>query len=96
MKQSINQKGLTNIEDIKAETVNYWDTMIHDFLSSLIEIMPRRIEACIHARGDLTKYWHLFLSIPLRKWHLCKTLKVAFICVLMVNFDHLLFSIILG
>ena len=41
MKQNINQKGLTNIEDMKAEVVNYWDTMIFD-LSSLIEIMPRR------------------------------------------------------
>ena len=56
MKDRINQKGLRNIEDMKREVVEYWDTLSHDFLQTLIGSVPRRIQSCIAEQGSLTKY----------------------------------------
>ena len=56
MKERVNQKGLTKVEDMKREVVRYWDSITHETLTSLIGSMPTRIRLCREARGDLTKY----------------------------------------
>lgn len=56
MKETVNQKALTKIEDMKREVERYWDTITHETLTSLIDSMPTRINLCLEANGDLIKY----------------------------------------
>ena len=56
LKDSLNQKSLTCLEEMKTEAVKFWNTISHDLLENLVESMPRRIEACIREEGGLTKY----------------------------------------
>lgn len=56
MKQNISKRGERNIEVLKQEAQAYWDTLTHQYIQSLVESMPRRIQACITAEGGITSY----------------------------------------
>jgi len=56
MKDAVNQKNLSNIVEMKREVVQFWDTLTHETLTSLVESMPNRISECIARHGGLTKY----------------------------------------
>lgn len=46
----------TTIADWREKIKEIWESVDHELLSVLVESMPRRIEACIAAKGGHTKY----------------------------------------
>ncbi|GFT20930.1 transposable element Tcb1 transposase [Trichonephila clavipes] len=46
-----------NIADLEQKLVNSWQNGSHDNISNLNDILSRRIQACIAARGSFTHYW---------------------------------------
>jgi hypothetical protein len=47
------EDDLYNLEEVLKAT---WDALPNSFFESLVESMPRRIQACIEANGWYTKY----------------------------------------
>ena len=56
MKKHLSKRGDRNIEVLKEEALTYWDALTHQYLQSLVECMPRHIQACIEAEGGITFY----------------------------------------
>ena len=56
MKKRVRQKNPQNLMDMAVAILEVWRTLPENFLKKLIESMPRRIEACIRARGGRTRY----------------------------------------
>ena len=57
MKDAVNQTHLSNIVEMKREVVQFWDTLTHVTLTSLVESMPNRMSECVARHGGRTKYW---------------------------------------
>jgi hypothetical protein len=45
-----------NTEDLRRELLLAWENIDVEFTAKLIEIMPRRCQAVIDSKGDVTKY----------------------------------------
>lgn len=56
MKGKLADHSWSSIEDFKVVVDQIWNSIDHDYLKSLIESMPRRIEQCIAAKGGYTDY----------------------------------------
>ena len=56
LKKHLMSKKFVNIDDMKAETENYWNAMSLDFIGTFVWSMPARIAACLHGNGEITKY----------------------------------------
>ena len=48
--------SLTTLRDLCRITVEEWDSLDQQDLDELVESMPRRIQACINAKGRTTGY----------------------------------------
>ena len=45
-----------NVEDLERKVKYAWHSIPLEYIQNLVESMPRRIQACIAAKGGSTKY----------------------------------------
>ena len=56
MKRQEGSKARVSAQEWRERIEKSWSSLEHDFIKNYIESMPRRIEACIAAKGGYTKY----------------------------------------
>ena len=65
MKDQLQDKKVTSIPQLQAETRRLWVTRMDncDYLKALVESMPRRLQAVVENSGNVTKYLSVVLTI---------------------------------
>ena len=53
----------TTLKDLRRIAVEEWDNMDQQDLDELVDSMPRRIQACINARGRATGYYRYWFML---------------------------------
>jgi hypothetical protein len=56
MKRRVEKSEKKTISEWKEEIQKIWEDISHDFLKSLMESMPRRLQMVIAAKGEKIKY----------------------------------------
>jgi len=56
MKKRLDKTEMKTVVEWKLEIEKIWDNLSHDYLKSLIDSMPRRVQMVIEANGDTIKY----------------------------------------
>ncbi len=72
VKRKMRDTRRNNAEDLKVATKATWASITPEQCHRLIDSMPRRIDAVIHAKVGPTKYWvHMKWTNFSEAWHFC-------------------------
>ena len=56
MKRKLKNLKPKNIRELKEMLIMIWNEITPDITAKLVDSMPRRVEAVLHAKGSNTKY----------------------------------------
>ena len=56
MKRKLKNLKPKNIRELKEMLIIIWNEITPDITAKLVDSMPRRVEAVLHAKGSNTKY----------------------------------------
>jgi len=57
LKNKVQERKLSNINDLQEELKKLWVTLDSTYFASLADSMPKRLQMVINSKGEMTKYW---------------------------------------
>jgi len=56
LKNKVQERKLSNINDLQEELKKLWVTLDSTYFASLADSMPKRLQMVINSKGEMTKY----------------------------------------